>query len=65
LRANQIDRLEQAGFLLIRPLDTALTAYERSGLPFAEYAPMLLQSLNEIDLSAQTSGAPGNTPRAV
>jgi hypothetical protein len=65
LRANQIDRLEQAGFLLIRPLDTALTAYERSGLPFAEYAPMLLQSLNEVDLSAQTSGAPGNTPRAV
>jgi hypothetical protein len=52
LRARGLERLEAQGFLLARPLDRALQDYETSGQPFADYLPRLLESLNEVDLSA-------------
>lgn len=50
LRSNQLDRLEAQGFLLIRPLDQALAAYEQSEQPFEAYLPTLLESLNTLEL---------------
>jgi hypothetical protein len=50
LRASQLDRLESEGFLLIQPLDQALAAYEKSGLSFTEYLPILLGSLNNLEI---------------
>lgn len=51
LRAQQLDRLEAAGFLLIKPLDRALAAYEQSGETFEHFLPALLESLDEVELT--------------
>lgn len=50
LRAQQLDRLESAGFLLIKPLDDALATYEQSDKPFEQYLPILLASLENLEL---------------
>jgi hypothetical protein len=52
LRAKMIDQLERDGFLLIRPLTTALEDYEQSDLPFDQYLPSLLETLNTVQLPA-------------
>lgn len=51
LRVQQLEQLESQGFLLIRPFDQALAAYEQSGQPFVQYLPTLLASLDEVKLS--------------
>ena len=48
LRAQQLERLESNGFLLIKPLDHALAIYEQSSEPFDQYLPILLASLEEV-----------------
>jgi hypothetical protein len=53
LRAQQLDRLESNGFLLIRPLDHALAIYEQSSEPFDQYLPTLLASLEEVELPGE------------
>lgn len=50
LRAQQLERLEAQGFLLIRPLDQTLAAYEQSGQTFEQYLPVLLASLDSVAL---------------
>ncbi len=49
LRVRQLDQLEEEGFLLIRPLDQALAAYERSGQSFEEYLSALLTVLDAVE----------------
>lgn len=51
LRTRQLDLLESEGFLLIKPLDRALAAYEQSGQPFDVYLPTLLETLNDLELN--------------
>ena len=53
LRAQQLERLESEGYLLIKPLDQALAAYEQSGQPFDQYLPVLLASLDDVELSGE------------
>jgi hypothetical protein len=53
LRAQQLERLEAQGFLLIKPLDQALAAYEQSGQSFEEYLPILLASLEGVKLTGE------------
>lgn len=50
LRAQQLERLESTGFLLIKPLDHALAIYEQSNDPFDQYLPILLASLDNLEL---------------
>lgn len=53
LRSRQLDQLESAGFLLIKPLDKALTGYEQSSEPFEQYLPTLLTTLDDVELSGE------------
>lgn len=50
LRSQQLDRLESTGFLLIKPLNQALAIYEQSSDPFDLYLPILLASLDNLEL---------------
>lgn len=50
MREVMLDQLENQGFLLIRPLDQALAAYEQSDIKFLDYLPTLLESLNQVEL---------------
>ncbi len=45
-RESQIEQEEKQGFMLVRPLEQQLTAYEKSGKTFGEYLPTLLSTLN-------------------
>ncbi len=49
-RERQIKQEEEQGFLLVRPLAARMEGYEKSQLPFAEYLPTLLSSLNGLAL---------------
>lgn len=53
LRAQQLERLESIGFLLIKPFDAALATYEQSGEPFEQYLPTLLASLDKLELRGE------------
>ena len=53
LRAQQLEELESQGFLLIRPLNLALAAYELIGQPFEQYLPTLLASLEDVELPGE------------
>ncbi len=53
LRAQQLERLESTGFLLIKPLDDALAIYEQSNKPFEQYLPTLLATLDNLELNSE------------
>ncbi len=53
LRAQQLDRLETEGYLLIKPFDHALENYEQSGQTFEQYLPNILLGLEDIELVNQ------------
>lgn len=50
LRTQMINQLEDEGFLLIRPVESALERYEHSHQSFEEYLPTLLETINAIQL---------------
>ena len=53
LRAQQLEQLEAQGFLLIKPLNQALEKYEESGQSFEQYLPILLASLDKVELPGE------------
>ena len=51
LRARMLSQLEDQGFLLIYPMNEALSDYEQSGYTFERYLPKLLGTLNTVQIT--------------
>ncbi len=49
-KTRMLSQEESQGFMLVRPLAAKLENYEKSGLTFQEYLPILLKTLNEFQI---------------